>query len=281
MPGGLVARHHEQGEEVLELEVGERLPVGLGGEEGRDDVVLRLAPSLQGDLLGVAEDVDRGRRPERQQPVFLGVDLVDHHRRVLRIGVGDHLIAPSHHLPRVLLRNPEQAAQHPNRQLPGDLGDEVEFAHRENPIQDSTCESPECLLVSGDHFRGEPGLDETAEAGVLRRVELHHRPPGLQLVGVHFLDADAARCGEPVIVTAGFNDIGVAGDCPEARPVALLDPRHWLGLPESLEGPVWKAFDIGVVRGDVGVRVGGHPASQDLGHHGQVRPRRRNAASRR
>ena len=101
VPGGLVAGHHHQGEEVLELEIGQRLAVRLGVEKGGDNVVLRVGPPLQGHLLRIAKHLECGRRAEWEQPVFVGIDLVDDHRGVLGIGIGDHLIAPGHQPPGI------------------------------------------------------------------------------------------------------------------------------------------------------------------------------------
>ena len=59
--GRLVAGDHQECEEVLELEVCERLAIWLGGEQRGEYVVVRVRPSFQGYLLGVSVDLQGGR----------------------------------------------------------------------------------------------------------------------------------------------------------------------------------------------------------------------------
>ncbi len=266
MSGCLVARHHQQCEEVLELEVGQGLSVGLGGEECGDDVLAGVLTAGQGYLLGVAEHLEGRRGPEGQQPVLLGVHFVDDHRCVFGVGVGDHLVAPGNEPARIRLGYTEQTAQHPDRQFPGHLGDEVEPAELYHLVEHRSGQLPEGALVGGHHLRGEAGLDQASQPGVLRRVELHHGPPGLQLVGVHLLHPDAPCRGEAVVVPTGFDDIRMPGDSPEPRTVPLLHPCHRFLLPHPTEGGVGKPGQVGVMRGDVGVGVVGDPVDEAGSH---------------
>ena len=192
----LVPGDHHQGKEVLELQVGERLAVGFGGQEHSDDVVGRVVSTLPRHLLGITKDLESRRRSEREQPVLLGVHLVDDHRGVLRVGIGDHLISPCHQLLRVRLRHTEKPAEEPDRQLTCDLGHEVEPAEGEDTVEDIAGQDPEGTLIGRHHLGGESGLDQPPQPGVLRRVELHHGPPRLELVWRHLLDPDPPRGGE-------------------------------------------------------------------------------------
>ena len=87
------------------------------------------------------------------------------------------------------------------------------------------------------------------------RVELHHRPPGLGLLGVHLLEADPAGAGEPVDVPAHREQIGVAGDRPEPVPagVVVTPPAHRVVAAQPLERGVRDTGGVGVRVGDVGV----------------------------
>jgi len=145
---------------------------------------------------------------------------------VLRVGVGEQLVAPDHQLLGVGVGDAEQAAQHPHGQLPGDLGDEVELVALQRLDDDRPGQVPDGGLVAVDGLAGEPAVDQPAHAGVGRRVEFHHRAPRLGLLGVHLLEPDASRRGEGVPGVVGPDDVVVPGQRPEAGAVALVPPRH-------------------------------------------------------
>ena len=247
VPGRLVPGDHHEGEEVLELQVRQRLTVWFGGEKHSDDVVGRVASPFQCHLLGIAKDFEGGRRSKWEQPIFLGVHLVDHHRRVLGVGVGDHLIPPGHQLLCVRLGDAEKTAEKPDRELPGDLGDEVELSKGEDTVEDLAGQDAERALVGRHHLGREAGLDQPPQPGVLRRVELHHGAPCLELVGGHLLDPDPPRGRESPEVPARRRDVGVLGQRPKALAIALLDPGDRLLAAHAGEGGMGHGPHEGVV----------------------------------
>ncbi len=104
------------------------LTVRFGGQEHGDDVVGRVVSPFQRNVLGIAEDLEGSRGSEREEPVLLGVHLVDDDRGVFGVSIGDHLVPPGHQLVGIRLGHAEKAAEKPDRELPSDLGHEVELA---------------------------------------------------------------------------------------------------------------------------------------------------------
>ena len=248
--GGLVARHDEQQEEVLELQFGERPASGILGEHRGDDVFGRTAEPLLADPARVFEDGARRRAPERQQAEGLGVLLIDDRHRKLGVGVRDQRVPPLHEFAGVLLGNAQDAAEHPDGQLAGDLLHEVQLAQLEGPVEHAGGELTHRFFAGGDGFSGKAGPDQPAKPGVLGAVVLHHRAAGGQLVVVEFLEPDAAGAGEVARRRTGLEDMRVPGERPEAGPVFLLDPAGGSALPHPLEEIPRHPQRVGVVGND-------------------------------
>ncbi len=108
-------------------------------------------------------------------------------------------------------------------------------------------------LVCLDRATGEPLADQTAVAGVLGWVELHHRAAGFGLVGVHLLEPDALAGSERGDIAAHRERIVVPQDRPEARTVALVGPVHRIVGSKPIEGRMGHTRHVGVMVGDVSV----------------------------
>ncbi len=255
VPGGVVAGRHQQGEEVVELQVAQRLAVGGWFQEARDDVVVRATPAFGGGLLGVPEDLKAGRAAERDEPELVGVHLVHHVVGVLRVRVRQQLVAPVHELLGVLVGYSQKATQHPHGQHPGHLGDEVELAQGQGVVQDPAGQVADRILVGLHGPAGEATVHQASQPGVVRRVQLHHGSTGLGLLGVHLLQPDPLERGEVVPPVVGVDHVGVAGHRPEARSVLLVHPRDGFLVAESFQGGVGHAVDPGVVGCQVRVAV--------------------------
>ena len=145
---------------------------------------------------------------------------------VLGGGVGYQLVAPVHKLLSMFVGHPEEPAQHTHGQHTGHLAHEVELAEGQGLVQDAGRELPDGLLIGVDGLAGEAPVDQPPKAGVVRRVALHHRPPGLSLLGIHFLQPDPLIRGEVLAAAVEFDDVRVPGDGPKAGAVDLVDPGH-------------------------------------------------------
>ncbi len=199
----VVAGRHEQREEVVELVLAEHLAVDLRCQQVADDVVRRVLTPPPRLLLGVPEQLDAGRAAERHQAELVGVDEADRVGRELRVGVAEQRVTTLDEPRPVFVRHSEQRAEHAHRQLLGDGVDEVEArAARQRVVDDRAGQRADRLLVGVDLAPAERLRHQPAVRRVLGRVELHHRAPGLGLLGVHLLEADPARAGERVDVAA-------------------------------------------------------------------------------
>ena len=126
----------------------------------------------------------------------------------------------------MLVRHSEESAQHTHGEHAGHLAHEVELAEGQGLVQDAGREFPDGLLIGFDGLAGEAPVDQPSKTGVVRRVELHHRPPGLGLLGIHFLQPDPLIRGEVLAAAVEFDDVRVPGDGPKAGAVDLVDPGH-------------------------------------------------------
>ena len=111
--GGLVARHRQQHEEQVEVHLGEGVALDLGVEQRGHDVLAWLRPALLGQLLGVHEHLDLSLGDVLLADLVLGV-LGAHHP-----------VGPVEQLEPVLARHAQQLGDHLQRQLGGDVDDEV------------------------------------------------------------------------------------------------------------------------------------------------------------
>ncbi len=109
-----------------------------------------------------------------------------------------------------------------------DLVDEVELTERERCLEELARQLPNEVLVGIDRAWREELADDAAEARVLGRVGLEHRPARLELVRLELLDRDVAELGgEGADVAMDRDEVVVPGHHPEA----VVWRR--LGVPED------------------------------------------------
>jgi len=104
--------------------------------------------------------------------------------------------------------------------------DKIKLRFLKCRLDDIDCEFADLGLVALDPAAGKALADETPVPGVVRWVELHDRAPGLGLLGVHLLKADALRRSEGLDIATYGDCVVIAKDRPEARPVVLFGPMN-------------------------------------------------------
>ena len=221
-------------------------------------------------LLGVAEQLDSRRAAERHQAELVGVDEPDRMGGELGVGVAEQGVALLDQPRAVVLWDAEQRAEHAHRELLGDAVDEVERRLAGERLADDLAgERADRLLVGVDLAAAERLGHEAPVGRVLGRVELHHRPPRLGLLGVHLLEADALGAGERADVAADLEQVGVAGHRPEpaAAGVVLRPPAHRVVATQAEERGVRNA----------GVYVSGSAMSASAGPRSAIGPRHRSS----
>ena len=82
-----------------------------------------------------------------------------------------------------------------------------------------------------------------------------HGAAGFKFIRRHLFKANVLGGSKSLEVFVGTNNVGVAGHCPETRPVRFVDPGNRIFLSKSLKCRMGHSFHEGVVRGQVGVRV--------------------------
>ena len=185
--GGLVAGDHQQAEIVVVVVLGERT-LALGHGQRGDHVVLWFFQPEVPLTVCVLEHLERDGGAEGEVAVLLGVDLVDDRARELGILVADHRVAPADQHRRVLLGDREDRAQEPDRELLGDLQDEVELLLVERPVEHLASDVADEVLVRADAAGAEPLVADVPELAVARRIGLEHRPADRELLIVELLE---------------------------------------------------------------------------------------------
>ncbi len=282
VPRRLVAGDHQQAEVVVELALGQD-PLALRHRERGDRVVLWLLEPEVTLPVRVLEHLERDGGAEREVAVLLRVDLVHDRVRELRVLVADHRVAPADQHRRVLLRDGEDRAQEPDRELARDLGDEVELLVLQGVVEHPSGDVPDEVLVRADAPGGEPLVADVAELAMPRRVGLEHRLADPQLLLVEFLERDGALLGrEGLPIHVDRDEVVVPRDRPEAVVRSgLRMPGDRCGSPELVEPFERDPLDVAVGVHQV------HPGQVDLGrdaHRGapirQVSIRSRGGSSR-
>ena len=254
--GGLVAGHRQHDDEEAELVIGQLLPVDVGLDQRRDDVVGRVLAPLVGHRHRVHDQF---------------------HRRLRRIDIGElgilaagHLVGPAEQLVAVVLRHAQQAGDGLQRQFARHLLDEVATARGGRVLGDVLGALCELLLQPTDRAGGESPGDDLAQPGVVRGVHVEH-DAALQfdVLARHFLgpgrDGAVLPTGEDVAAARHFLHVGVLGEDPVAvvleatGAVGHVDPVDRLGLAELGELRHGKSgqVDVGIEEVEAGGNVGG------------------------
>ena len=240
MPGRLVARDDQKQEVVVEVGVGQRLAVlGLLVDEHAHQVGAVAALAFSRQLAAVLEDVEGDGRAERILLVLVAVRVGDQIVGVVRVGVADHLVAPVDQLVGVAGRNVEQPGQYLDREVGGDLLDEVELGGLQRLVDGLPGETAQEVLVVADEIAGtELPLDELAQRTVAGAVGFQDRPSGVHQVVVDLLEVDELGRGERLGVLVDGTYVLVPRDGPEAGAhVALLVPVHGVLAAQRVEHP--------------------------------------------
>ena len=209
--GRLVAGDRQQQHEHVELELGQLVAVDLGVDQLGDDVVARVGLALLGQLVDV--HVELGRRPSCAPSVPPSYS-----------GSSAPIIAFDHSKSSVpvLLGHAHDLGDRLQRQLGGEVDDEVARAALDHVVDDQASTGAQVLLEQADHARGEALVDQQAVAGVLGRIGVaassargSSKPP-CDSSGSH--DADAADLRRVQLgVAVDGDDVVVLHDVPEAR----------------------------------------------------------------
>jgi hypothetical protein len=239
LAGGLVAGHDHQREHVVQLARRQRPVVDLRGGDAREHVVAgALAP------LGVVGAAQRAQllgpwRAERLVAVLVALAAVGQLADVGGIGVDQQAVAELDQARQLLVGQPEDLAQHPDRDRRRQLVDEVELPLRQRPVHERHDQRPQPLLVAVHRPGREARGDQAPVAAVLGRVELEEVAPRLQDVLGQVLDRRRApdlRRERLGVAQHGVH-VGVLRHRPEAAPVRLgmeVDGRLALEQLEDL-----------------------------------------------
>ncbi len=173
---------------------------------------------------------------------------VDAGQLVLGVLRADHAVRPVEDHAAVLLGDAEELGDDEQRELGGDLLDEVGPAALAHGVDDPVRVADDLLLEVPHHFGGEALVDEPPVAGVHRRVHVDHHQLLLgQLVVVHLVEQGAPPGrGELLPVAVDVHAVVVAGDGPEP---AAGGGR--LGVPEGGRFPA-----------ELGEPLVGHPGDE-------------------
>ena len=109
---------------------------------------------------------------------------------VFRIVRTDHLIAEADQLVHVLVRDSEDAPQHPDRHPLAECRHQVTVPLLQRRLDRIHRELADVALVDPDRLRSEVGGGECTELAVARGVLFEHRPPRLDLIGVEVIQRD-------------------------------------------------------------------------------------------
>ncbi len=253
--GGVVAGADHQHEEVLELEVGDGLAVDGGLEQLGDHVVRRAGPALVGLRLGVAVEVERGGRAERDVLELVGVGEAHRVLGHLRVEVAQQRVAALDQPVAVAVGHAQQAAEHAHRQLLGHPVDELEPVALLAGLEHHAAGQPTDGLFVAVHLAATERLaDQPPVAGVLGRVVLEHVAAQFEVVALDLFQGDALRAAEQLDVLAHVQQVGVAGDGPEALAAVVLGPpAHRVGVAQPPERGVGEPVQVRVGVDDVEV----------------------------
>ena len=209
--GGLEAGHEQQGDGAEQLGVGEPVALGLGRDQGAEQVGAGVAPALLDQVGEVPEQLHAGGHALHEGGL---VEVVVEQAGRAR-GPALEALPVGH-------RHAQQLADHHRRQRVGQVGQHVELAvaplhHRVEQLVDQPLDAG---LEAVDGARGERLADQAPQPGVVGRVEEHHQVrPGLAhralLRQVDAL-AQPGRVGAEPRVAQHGGGVVVAGEHPRA-----------------------------------------------------------------
>ena len=234
----LVPGHDDQRERVVEVARAHRAAIDLGVHEQRHHVVLGLRTTSGVVAPADLAELQRRRAAEGHEAVLLGVgvgELVV--EPVGGLAADEHHVAELHEPVEVLLRQAHQVAEHPDRDRRREALDDVELAIGDGGLDERADQAVQPLLVAQHRARREVLREQPAVLRVPGRIELHEVAPLVELLD-RVVD-DARRpphlARERAVVLQHREDVVVARDVPEARPVGLLVPVDGSLALEALE----------------------------------------------
>ena len=253
--GGVVAGTDHQHEEVLELEVGDGFAVDGWLEQLADHIVRRAGPALVGLGLGVAVQVERRGRAEGDVLELVGVGEAYRVLGHLRVEVAQQRVAALDQPVAVAVGHAQQAAEHAHRQLLGHAIDELEAVALLASLEHHAAgQLADGLLVAVHLTAAERLAHQAPVAGVLGRVVLEHVAAQFEVVALDLFQGDALGAAEQFDVLAHVQQVGVAGDGPEALAAIVFGPpADGLVVAQPLERGVREAVQVRVGVDDVEV----------------------------
>ena len=177
-PGGLVARHDQDREEVVQVGLAQPVAVHLGAQQLRQQVVAGLAQLVLDHLAAQVPQPLAVGAAEREPPVGVGVIPAPDHVGDLRVGVGDQPVAEVDEQVEVGRGQPHDLREHPDRDLLGHRVHEVEGPAGRHPVQHVLGQPGDEVLVDRDGPLRERARHDLAQLGVLGRVGVDDRAPG-------------------------------------------------------------------------------------------------------
>ena len=228
VPRGVVAGHHDQEVERVELELRRRIAVGkLGVREHRAEVLARVAAPVLHHLVEVLEGLgDEGEPLLRRVARELEVRILD----------AEVLVGDLQHPLLALARDAEHLGDHAQRLERGHVAHEVAAAPAAvsgQLVEDLGRDLFEALLEPRDRTRREPVRNEPPVVAMLGRVHVDEHAQGRRLLQavaartLHLREQDeAARAAEDLRLLRDLDDVGVLGDRPERLVAGWLHPVH-------------------------------------------------------
>ena len=259
--GGVVAGGDQKAKEVAELMFGHDRAIRTGLQDKMQDARgVARGFLLTQKLFGIDKQLGPGGGVEGHHSEFVGGHLVQHMLGKVGIRVGDQRVALFDQPRQVSVRRAKDTAQHPHRQLTGDVLGGVEGAFLQRLVQNRAAQFADDRFELGDHRFGkglghlDPGLH------MLRRVGFLKGAAGeVFLIGL-ILHPDAAGRGHKIRLAVEEQDVLMPGDRPIALSARPVRPMHRVFVAQALEGVVRGPRKKAVMAAKVGMaRVGRGP----------------------
>ena len=176
LAGRLVAGDHEDRERRVEITLGEGAAVEPAVRDQRQHVVAGSRAAVGVVLAPERAQLGRPGASEGQVAVLVPLALVGPLPDVLGLGVDEHLVGELDQARQVLVAQPEDSREHPNRDRRRDVVHRLELLTREGRVQNFDDERAQPRLVAAYRARREVGGEDAAELTVAGRVGLHEVP---------------------------------------------------------------------------------------------------------